>query len=163
MPKLIVSGTAYELAEDCVTIGRAPDNAIVLEELSVSNHHAELRLTGETCILKDLGSTNGTRVNGIPVTETALRFHDRIRFGAMEVHYESDTSGSRPLPALEEIVATPAQSSARPVDFGNASPFLRRQNQKDPIRNALFAAAAVALLTFLGSMIAVLTMHAPGL
>jgi len=163
MPKLIVSGTAYELAEDCVTIGRAPDNAIVLEEPSVSNHHAELRQTGEICILKDLGSTNGTRVNGNPVTETALRFNDRIRFGAMEAHYESDTSGSRPLPALEEIVATPAESSARPVDFGNASPFLSRQNQKDPIRNALFAAAAVALLTFAASMIAVLTMHAPDL
>jgi pSer/pThr/pTyr-binding forkhead associated (FHA) protein len=163
MPRLIVSSTAYELSEDCVTIGRAPDNAIVLEEPSVSSHHAELRLSGEIYILKDLGSTNGTRVNGNPVTETALRFNDRIRFGATEVRYESDTNGSQPLPALEEIVAIPAQSSVRPVDFGNASPFLRRQDQKDPIRNALFAAAAVALLTFLGSMIAVLIMHPPGL
>lgn len=163
MPKLIVRSTAYELSEDCVTIGRAPDNAIVLEEPSVSSHHAELRLTGETYILKDLGSTNGTRVNGNPVTETALRLNDRIRFGATEVRYESDTSGSQPLPTLEEVVAIPAESSARPVDFGNASPFLRRQNQKDPIRNALFAAGAVALLTFLGSMIAVLIMHPPDL
>jgi len=162
MPKLIVSGTVYELSENRVTIGRAPDNAIVLEEPSVSSHHVELRLTGETCILKDLGSTNGTRVNGNPVMETALRSNDRIRFGAMEARYESDTSCSQPLPALEEIVATPAESSARPADFGNASPFLRRQNQKDPIRNALFVAAAVALLTFVGSMIAVLIMHAPG-
>jgi hypothetical protein len=159
MPKLIVSSTVYELTEDCVTIGRAPDNAIVLDQPSVSNRHAELRLTGETYILKDLGSTNGTRVNGIRVTETALRVNDRIRFGAVEAHYESYPSGSQPLPTLEEIVATPAESSARPVDFGNASPFPRRQKQKDLIRNALFAAAAVALLTFFGSMIAVLMMH----
>lgn len=159
MPKLIISRTVHALTEDCVTIGRAPDNAIVLDQPSVSNHHAELRLTGETYILKDLGSTNGTRVNGIPVTETALRLNDRVRFGAVEGHYESDPSGSQPLPTPEEIVATPAESSARPVDFGNASPFPRRQKHKDLIRNALFAAAAVALLTFFGSMIAVLMMH----
>ncbi|MGH8100419.1 MAG: FHA domain-containing protein [Chthoniobacterales bacterium] len=159
MPKLIIGSTAHELTEDCVTIGRAPDNAIVLGEPSVSNHHAELRLTGKTYILKDLGSTNGTHVNGIPVMETALYVNDCIRFGAVEARYESGTSGCQPLPTLEEIVATPAQSSAKPIDFGNASPFPRRQKQREPIRNALFAAAVVALLTFFGSMIAVLMMR----
>ena len=161
MPKLVINGSVHELTEGCVTIGRAPDNAIVLDEPSVSSHHAELRLTGETCILKDLGSTNGTRVNGVPMAETALRFNDRIRFGAAEARYESDARGSQAMPALEEILATPAESSAIPVDFGNASPFPCRQKQKDPIRNTLVAAAAAALLTFIGSMIAVLMMYAP--
>ncbi len=117
MPKLIISGTTYELVDDLVTIGRGPDNTIVINNPSVSARHAQLQLAGETYRLKDLGSTNGTRVNGKPVTETLLSFDDRIRFGATEASYEGDTSGSRPLPQLEEIKARPAELSAVPADF----------------------------------------------
>src|SRR5881628_1428557 len=82
MPKLVISGTVYELVEDLITIGRGPDNTIIINDPSVSTHHAQLQLAGETYRLKDLDSTNGTRVNGIPVTETVLHLDDRIRFGA---------------------------------------------------------------------------------
>ena len=153
MPKLVISGTVYELADELITIGRAPDNLIVIEDPSVSGRHAEIRLVGEAYHLKDRGSTNGTRVNGIPITETALRFDDRIHFGAIDARYEPDTRGSQPLPHLQEIEANPAESSATPVDFANASPFPRRRQQ-------ILTAAVVAFVAFLGSMIAVLTMHA---
>ncbi|MBX6326632.1 MAG: FHA domain-containing protein, partial [Chthoniobacterales bacterium] len=79
MPKLIINGTMHELVEDVITIGRAADNTVVINDPSVSAHHAQLQLAGETYWLKDLGSTNGTHVNGKPVTETLLRFDDRIR------------------------------------------------------------------------------------
>lgn len=161
MPKLIIGATAHELTEELITVGRAPDNVVVLDDPSVSGRHAEIRLVGETYHLKDVGSTNGTRVNGIPSTETALRFGDRIRFGGVDARYESDTRGSEPLPQLEEIAAKPAESSVAPVDFANASPFPRRKHQKDPVRSAVLAVAALAFLAFLGSMIAVLAMHAP--
>src|SRR5438132_7938044 len=108
MPKLVISGTAHELVEDLITIGRGPDNTIIISDPSVSTHHAQLQLAGETYRLKDLDSTNGTRVNGIPVTETMLHLDDRIRFGAAEARYEPDTSGSQPLPQLEEIEAKSA-------------------------------------------------------
>jgi pSer/pThr/pTyr-binding forkhead associated (FHA) protein len=161
MPKLVIGGTAHELTEKLISIGRAPDNMLVLADPSVSARHAELRLVGETYHLKDLGSTNGTRVNGVPVTETALRFDDRIRFGGLEALYEPDSRGSRPLPELEQIEARPAESSAAPIDFKNASPFPRRKEEKDAIRNVILGAAAIALLAFLGSMIAVLLMRPP--
>jgi predicted component of type VI protein secretion system len=161
MPKLVISGTAHELVEDLITIGRAPDNMIVISDPSVSSHHAQLQLAGETYRLKDLDSTNGTRVNGIPTTETALRFDDRIRFGAAEARYEPDASGSQPLPQLGEIEANPAELSTAPADFANASPFPRQKDQKDPTRTAIFVGSAIVLLVFLGSMIAVLMMHAP--
>jgi len=163
MPKLIISGTAHELTEELITIGRAPDNAIVIDDPSVSSRHAQLELSGETYRLKDLESTNGTRVNGIPVTETVLRFDDRIRFGGVEARFEPDTRGLQPLPQPEKIEAKPAESSAVPVDFANASPFPRRNRERDPLRASIFVAAAVALLAFLGSMIAVLMMSAPAL
>ena len=161
MPKLIISGTTYELADDLITIGRGPDNTIVINNPSVSARHAQLQLAGETYRLKDLGSTNGTNVNGKPVTETVLSFDDRIRFGAIEARFEPDVRGSQPLPELEAIEAKPADSSAAPSDFGSASPFRQRSTARDPVRLAVLGIAAVAALTFFGSMIAVLFMHAP--
>jgi predicted component of type VI protein secretion system len=161
MPKLIINGTTYELVDDVVTIGRGPDNAIIIDNSSVSARHAQLQLTGDTYRLKDLGSTNGTHVNGKPVTETLLRFDDRVRFGAAEARYESDASGSRPLPKLEEITARPAQLSAVPADFTNVSPFGRQRKESDPVRNGILIGLAIVLLVFLGSMVAVLMMHAP--
>jgi predicted component of type VI protein secretion system len=162
MPKLIISGTTYELVDDLVTIGRSPDNTIIINNPSVSARHAQLQLAGETYRLKDLGSTNGTHVNGKPVTETLLSFDDRIRFGATDARYEGDKSGSRPLPEHEEIKARAADLSAAPADFTNVSPFRRQKQQSDPVRQGIFIGLAIALLVFLGSMVAVLMMHAPG-
>ena len=89
MPKLIISGKPHELVDEAITIGRGPDNTIVVNDPSISTHHAQLLLEGDTYRLKDLDSTNGTRVNGKPVTEAVLRFDDRIRFGAAEARYSS--------------------------------------------------------------------------
>src|SRR5438046_9718350 len=112
MPRLVISGTAHELVGDLITIGRAPDNMIVIRDPSVSSHHAQLQLVGETYRLKDLDSTNGTRVNGIPIAATALRFDDRIRFGAVEARYELEASGSRLVPQLEQLDVHTADRSA---------------------------------------------------
>jgi len=67
------------------------------------------------------------------------------------------------LPQLEELKANPAELSAVPSGFANASPFPRQKAQKDPTRTAMFFGSAIVLLVFLGSMIAVLMMHAPKL
>src|SRR5207245_10480473 len=91
MPKLVISGITHELVEDLITIGRAPDNMIVIADPSISSHHAQLQLAGDTYRLKDLDSTNGTRVNGVPATETALRFDDRTRCGGAEPLSEPQT------------------------------------------------------------------------
>lgn len=161
MPKLIIAGTAHELVEQLVTIGRAPDNSVVVEDASVSGHHAQLESIGDSYRLKDLESTNGTRVNGLPVTETTLRFDDRIRFGGVEARFEPDVRGSQPLPEVAEVQAQAAEMSAAPVDFANASPFRSRAKERDPSRTAVFAAAGIAVFAFIISMVAVLAMHAP--
>ena len=166
MPKLILTTesqgkVAYEFAEQSITVGRAQDNMIVIDDPSVSNRHALLEMSGDTYRLKDLDSTNGTKVNGIPITDTVLRFDDRVRFGAIEARYEPDVRGSQPLPAVESIEAAPAESSAAPAGFGNASPFRQKSASRDAMRLVVLGIAAVAGLTFLASMVAVLFMHAP--
>ncbi len=163
MPRLIISGIAHELMDEAITIGRGPDNRIVVNDPSISTHHAQLVLEGQTYRLRDLDSTNGTRVNGKPVTEAVLRFDDRIRFGSAEARYESDISGSKPLPKPEEIKAQFAADTAAQPHRAGASPFRRPERQNDPVRTGIFVGLAIVLLAFLGSMIAVLMMHAPSL
>jgi pSer/pThr/pTyr-binding forkhead associated (FHA) protein len=153
-----------ELTVELNTIGRAPENSIQLNEPSVSRRHAELMLAGENCYLKDLDSTNGTLVNGQPVATVQLRSGDRIRFGKVEACYECDLTGStQPLPYLEEAEARPAELSARPADFANASSFPSRKKTKDSARSAILAAAALAIVAFLASIIALLLMRSPSL
>ena len=166
MPKLILSTeaqgkVAYEFAESSITIGRGPDNMIVIDDPSVSNRHALLEMSGDNYRLKDLDSTNGTKVNGVPITETLLRFDDRIRFGAIDARYEPDVRGSEPLPELEAVEAIPAESSAAPESFSNASPFRQRSTSRDPGQLAIFGVAALAAAAFAASMLAVLFMRAP--
>jgi pSer/pThr/pTyr-binding forkhead associated (FHA) protein len=169
MPRLTVrsetgESTSHDLVEETYTIGRSPENSIRLDDTSVSGRHAQLVLVAENCYLKDLGSTNGTLVNGQAATEVQLRAGDRIRFGKVEAYFECEViSAAQPLPRLEGAEARPAELSARPADFANASPFQSRKTKKDPARTAVFAAAALAFLAFLVSMIALFLMKPPSL
>ncbi len=63
------------------TLGRAPDNGLVLADTRVSRHHARLQARRGTLVFTDLGSTNGSRVNGIRVDECALGIGDRVQVG----------------------------------------------------------------------------------
>ena len=168
MPKLTIRTEAgesisHDLVEETYTIGRSSENSIQLDDNSVSGRHAELIVVSESCYLKDLGSTNGTLVNGQAVTGVQLRAGDRIRFGKVEASFESVAASAADLsPHLEEVAARPAEESARPADFANASPFQTRKAKKDPARTAVFAAIAVAAVAFIASMIALALMKAPG-
>ena len=71
-----------------VRVGRALDNDIVIEDRRVSRHHAELIRQGNSLLLRDLKSTNGTAVNGQPVQETKLVSGDRISLGGLELAVE---------------------------------------------------------------------------
>jgi hypothetical protein len=76
------SGEAYPLTEE-LSVGRAPGCAVVLDnDTFVSQVHARLFRRGRETYVEDLGSTNGTYVNGDRITEvTRLRRGDRVQFG----------------------------------------------------------------------------------
>jgi len=71
----------YDFDGTSLTIGRAADNDLVLADSRVSRHHARLAGRRGTLVYTDLGSTNGSRVNGVPVTELVLGAGDRIELG----------------------------------------------------------------------------------
>jgi pSer/pThr/pTyr-binding forkhead associated (FHA) protein len=54
----------------------------------VSRRHAELRRNGEAVVVTDLGSTNGTRVNGAPVREQVLSSGDEVSVGSTRLVFE---------------------------------------------------------------------------
>src|SRR6185437_3733817 len=77
-----------KVGEDPVVIGRLPECAVVLGDPNVSRRHAEVRRTGETVVVTDLGSTNGTKVNGTPVREQQLASGDEITVGSTTLVFE---------------------------------------------------------------------------
>ncbi|HEX7518358.1 MAG TPA: FHA domain-containing protein [Chthoniobacterales bacterium] len=152
---------SHDLVDETVTIGRSAENFIRLDDISVSDRHAELIIANERCYLKDLGSTNGTLVNEEPITGVQLRPGDRIRFGKVEAWYEGDVaSDAQPLPRLEAVEARPAEASA-PRGFRKCVPLPSRRKEKNPMRIVVLAAAALAFLAFLGSMIDVFMIRGP--
>jgi pSer/pThr/pTyr-binding forkhead associated (FHA) protein len=72
-----------------VLIGRGADATIRVSDSSVSRRHAEVRPAGDGWVLADLGSTNGTRVNGMPVTERKLEDGDAIGVGDATLRFEA--------------------------------------------------------------------------
>src|ERR1700722_6770 len=74
----------HDFHPDRLTIGRAPTNSIQLEDESVSGLHAEIELVGPgKYVLRDLGSKNGTFVNGVAVTEAEISRPCKIAFGVL--------------------------------------------------------------------------------
>lgn len=166
MPKLSIAledaKATHELTEEKITLGRAPDNLIQIDDSSVSSRHAQLLLVGDRYQLVDLDSTNGTRVNGETVTEVFLKEGDRLRFGKVEARYESEKTGeAQALPETDEIEARPGETSAKPADFANASPFPNRKKEKDTIGTAVFAAGAITIVAMILSLLNLLRMHGP--
>lgn len=76
-----------------VTIGRQSSNDVVLSDPNVSRRHAELRRNGEHWVLVDLGSTNGSLVNGKLAREHRLADGDRLGFGSSELVFQTSREG----------------------------------------------------------------------
>jgi len=74
-------GQKIPLDKPRVTFGRNPKNVVQLADNGMSGFHAEVAREGGAYVLRDLGSTNGTLVDGEPISETALQHGARIRMG----------------------------------------------------------------------------------
>jgi pSer/pThr/pTyr-binding forkhead associated (FHA) protein len=171
MPKLQISlpdGTqiSFDLIEDNITVGRVEDNMIQIDDASVSSHHAELVRDGDDYLLRDLDSTNGTRLNGTAHTEGRLKDGDEITFGKIDAIYESEHSAAaqaaaQPMPEEAAVAMQPAAQSVPPANFSNASPFERKEKKKDPVGMAILAFAGIAILAFAFAVVSVFGLKSP--
>ncbi len=82
-------GSRVIIGEDAISIGRMPECDVAVSDPNVSRRHAEVRRQGNDFIVVDLGSTNGTRVNGAGVRERRLADGDEITVGGTHIRFEA--------------------------------------------------------------------------
>ncbi len=86
---VLPNGDRFVLGETVITIGRIPESVLTLEDPNVSRNHAEIRPSGGAFVLADLGSTNGTKINGVKVSERVLQDGDEMTFGSTTFRFEA--------------------------------------------------------------------------
>ncbi len=85
---VLTDGRRVQIGTEPLVIGRLPECGVVLADSNVSRRHAELRRAGDSVVLTDLGSTNGTRVNGAPIRERVLVSGDEVSVGSTRLIFE---------------------------------------------------------------------------
>lgn len=110
MPKLILKFEAAVLKEvpvgaQAVTIGRAPDNDIQIDNLAVSSHHAKVYGEEGKLIIEDLNSLNGTFVNNQRIQRVTLKQSDQVLIGKHHLVVDMGGSFEAPLPDVKKVAA----------------------------------------------------------
>ena len=150
MAKLILSmdGLVLKeipLAKERTTIGRKPHNDIQIDNLAVSGEHAVIVTIMNDCFLEDLGSTNGTLVNGAVAKKHFLQNNDVIELGKYKLKFINE--GAAPAAAAADFEKTmvlrpaamkQAAEQARAIAAGQptAPPDLRQRPQRRPRRRS---------------------------
>ena len=85
----MADGSRHTLDGDLVTIGRQASCSIVIADSNISRVHARFRAGDNGWTIEDLGSTNGTKVNGVLITEPTLLSHGQlIALGTLQLQFE---------------------------------------------------------------------------
>ena len=171
MPRLVAQspefeGRSFELTGQELSVGRLGDNAVQIEHASVSGHHALLTLDEQDYVLKDLESTNGSRVNGEKVTSQKLRRNDAVRLGNIELLYDSEHAPpGQPMPSLSERVKlSECATHGHPADFTNASPIKKKvRGSERTIWPLVLTALAVLALVAIGYFVFAVFINPPTL
>lgn len=122
---LVPNGTTLDvpLRRERVTIGRRADNDVCLPNLAVSGEHAVVVTILTDSFLEDLGSTNGTLVNGKPVAKYLLRDGDQIDIGRHKLLYFADDEAIPPAGILKKAMREAVGDLGEKVEL--AKPIVR--------------------------------------
>ena len=138
---LVPNGTTLDvpLRRERVTLGRRADNDVCLPNLAVSGEHAVVMTILTDSFLEDLGSTNGTLVNGKPIAKHFLRDGDLIDIGRHKLLYFVDDDAIPPSGILKKAVREAVGDLGEKVEMAKpvvrtrrASPAVVRQDGQKP-------------------------------
>jgi DNA-binding winged helix-turn-helix (wHTH) protein len=118
-----LAGTRWPITGDSVTVGRAKDCDIVVLERQVSRHHARIERDTSGFVLRDLGSKNGTFVNGESVQGRPYRLRDGDEIDVASVLQMGFVAGEATLPLADAVVYNDhlqVNEAARQVTLGRA-------------------------------------------
>ena len=151
----VMRGSSFVLDQENMTIGNANAD-IVLDDPTISGEHAILRrdLDGSFEVI-DQGSTNGTRVNGVAITNQSIVTGDVIQCGSIEMLYSDGSvvdSDDNCQTAFD--ISQTAGNLDLPADFGNMNPFAKSGAKgKGTVIFAIIIAVLLLLVLVLGGMV----------
>src|SRR5688572_11911881 len=123
-----IAGRRYSLGDGEYVIGRQADCQIFVPDMRVSRQHARLKRDGDNWSLEDLGSNNGTFINGVRLSQpTKLRHDDEIAIANNRIRIEARDGANEPEPVIGNavtIVDVAASSLIRSRD-DSSPPFSR--------------------------------------
>ncbi len=163
MAKLVVSLEGdflreYPLDKERIAIGRRPTNDLYLDNLAMSGVHATILTIGKDSFLEDMGSTNGTMVNGESIKKHLLHHNDVIEFGKYHVKYINEALTNKIVPERDEgsfektmIFNATANNSVAPIvamsSAGLSDTSINAPSIITPITTALKPIAATSAAT----------------
>ncbi len=153
-------GKTFEINRDAMSIGRRDTMDICIKDATLSGHHADIirsERDGKTVyILRDNDSTNGTKVNNVPITEQELKNSDLILFGAVEVLFDGDSESEGATtfqPTVTLDLSLDSSLSTAP-SLTNLNPLAEQEEKKREITHRLMViAVAAAGLLMAGGLI----------
>jgi len=152
MPRLVseskeIPQMTIDLVGPRMGVGRIDGNEVQVVHGSISSRHAELVLEGVEYRVRDLESTNGTRVNDEKITEALLQDRDRLQFGQIPFRYE----GAVPRAAL----ALPQAGASFQIEIGVEEGIPENFRNLSPIKGKGESGSPIWILA-LGGVVAVL-------
>jgi pSer/pThr/pTyr-binding forkhead associated (FHA) protein len=153
-----VKGQKFNLDKDRITIGRAANNDIVVQDEAASSQHCYISRRGDRYLLHDLNSTNGTMLNMQPITgEAELQSKTVIQVGSSEIMFDDGTpqGTAAAVQSATEVVVEKSPAVQVPNTFTSISPFGARYKSNKGlwltvvIVFALIALAGLALFCYL--------------
>jgi hypothetical protein len=152
MPRLVseskeIPQMTIDLVGPRMAVGRVDGNEVQVVHGSISSRHAELVLDGVEYRVRDLESTNGTRVNDEKITEALLQDRDRLQFGQIPFRYE----GAVPRAAL----ALPQSGASFQMEIGVEEGIPENFRNLSPIKGKGESGSPIWILA-LGGVVAVL-------
>ncbi|HEY2572563.1 MAG TPA: FHA domain-containing protein [Verrucomicrobiaceae bacterium] len=143
-----------ELDSDIIAIGRHPESNVVLPSASVSAHHATIKRRADGYYVQDLGTTNGTKLNGVEVEEAKLEEGDRLSFGDIPALVQIEVPPDHEPQVVELPVpdglpkSAPKQGGKRPKKF-SPKKGVRRGYATKTYQQTSGCAMLIAVMTFL--------------
>ena len=154
-------GKTFELTKDVYTVGRIEERDICIVDPTISTYHGSFTKSGNTYILKDNNSTNGSRVNNEPIVEKLLKNSDIIQLGDVEMLYDCDEDKSSGgdktsnITGISLAVSPTSSSSVKKLDsispYGEKNKDTSKKSQKIMFAFlGVLVLIVVALLSYLG-------------
>ena len=155
-----VKGRKFELNQDEIFVGRNHQNQVSIEDTSISGRHCSIVRDDHRYTLVDLGSTNGTRLNGTSVVKAALKPKDIIQVGNVELMFDGQdvmfdesaftaTTRIPRAPSMTAQIEVMAEPVHVPADFRTASPFGARKDS----RKAWVILTIILLVLVVGALV----------